>query len=155
MGDGQLVKNYIVIHHSLTPLDGHFQVPAIRKYHIETNGWANIGYHWILNQVNGHTEIVMGRFPFEQGAHCPQALMNKRGLGLCLVGNFDLEEPPIEMWERAIDFCFYLMRTNDIAPSHVIGHREAQAMGGIPPEQRKSCPGLKFDMDKLRAALVS
>jgi N-acetyl-anhydromuramyl-L-alanine amidase AmpD len=45
------------------------------------------------------------------------------------------------------------MKKYNIPRENVLGHREAQAIGGLPVEQRKTCPGKNFNMDAFRGAL--
>jgi hypothetical protein len=70
---------------------------AIRSWHVEGNGWADIGYHGvILNGVRTYRaayavaldgKIEPGRPEGQQGAHCKAGGMNAVSLGVCCVGN--------------------------------------------------------------------
>lgn len=147
------VKKYIVIHHSATKDGATFSWGAIRKYHTKTLGWSAIGYHAGIELVGDRYEILMGRYFDTQGAHCRDANMNTRGIGICFVGNYDEEKPPLEMWRLGAEFVQGIMRTFKIPYTHVIGHREAQAMGRVPLHKRKTCPGTMFDMERFRATI--
>jgi hypothetical protein len=146
-------KSYVVLHHSFSTDHGTLDVPAIRAYH-KSLGWKDVGYHFLLDRVGPDVEILFGRMPDQVGAHC-HGEMNKKAYGICLIGNFDIAPPPIDMWEKAVGLCQWLMEDHGIDPSRVIGHREAQAMAGLTPDQRKSCPGKLFNLDKFRVALSS
>lgn len=146
-------KTHIVIHHSLTSDGDTVSWDAIKKYHMEENGWRDIGYHFGVERVGSGYSVLLGRMPDEDGAHCKEAKMNSRGIGVCLVGNFDIAAPPAGQWEKALKLCYWLVRAYSIPYQHVIGHREGQAMGGLLPGARKSCPGTKFDMDRFRGDL--
>ena len=129
----------IIIHHSLTKDSQTVSVGAIRNYHIDINGWSDIGYHFLIEDLRGQTEIVVGRMPDRPGAHCRGN--NLDSIGICVVGNFDLKHPPIQSWEKAVALVKYLKRVFKI--DVVLGHNELNAS--------KSCPGKYFDMDKFRA----
>lgn len=147
------MKTHIVIHHSQTADDKMLSnVGAIRKHHVEVNGWRAIGYNWLLDRMAGRVEVVMGRLPDEDGAHA-EPHFNRVGIGVCCVGNYDVVTPPEDLLLELRRLVTYLMRANNIPVENVIGHREAQAIDGKPMAERKSCPGRLFDMDAFRASL--
>ena len=78
--------------------------------------------------------------------------MNSRGIGVCMIGNFDEAPPPEEQLEETVRLVRWLMRQFRIGIGNVIGHREAGAMAGLYYElgQYKSCPGKRLDMDAFR-----
>ena len=86
---------YIVIHHSGTR-DGS---PAgMDRYHREVRHMENgLAYHFVIG--NGHGmgdgEVALGRRWKGQldGGHLASESLNQVALGICLVGNFDKEEP--------------------------------------------------------------
>lgn len=94
----------ICVHHSLTA-DGKMlsSLEAIRRHHIEVNGWDEIGYHAIIEYVKGKARILTGRSTLYQGAH--ERMLNATHLGVCVVGNFDLEAPPVEVVDALIRYC--------------------------------------------------
>ncbi len=131
---------------------------AIRRYHMDPNGpykMREVGYHWGLERINGFYEILVGRTMSEPGAHCKEANMNRRGIGVCLVGNFDLAPPPDAQIERAVRLVSWLMEEFRIPRERVIGHRDAGRMVGLDWEkgQYKSCPGRMLSMDHFREQL--
>lgn len=146
-----MTKTHIVLHHSLTEDGKTVSWSAIRQYHVKTNGWRDIGYHFGIEDINGTLEILFGRLPNEDGAHCQDAGMNRKGIGICLVGNFDAQVPTTELWSKARGLVLYLMDAYKIPAENVIGHREAQA--SLPLSKRKSCPGKLFNMDRFRKDL--
>jgi N-acetylmuramoyl-L-alanine amidase len=169
-------KTHVVVHHSLTPDGRAVDWQGFRQFHTswrigdkmvsEAEGraaqaagaqveppWRDIGYHWGLEEINGQLEILAGRPDDDDGAHCPDANMNRVGIGFCVCGDYDTEVISSGKWNKALAFTRWLMRVHGIPRENVIGHREAQALGGRPPEKRKTCPGKTFNMDAFRAAL--
>lgn len=141
----------ITLHHSLTEDSKSVSWGAIRHYHVHDPGhrWSDIGYHWGVEWVGDDSgerryEILMGRVG-RQGAHVRGE--NDRNVGICLVGNFDLAEPPPEQWLLGLRLVSWLMDLHHIGVSQVKGHRE------YAPD--RSCPGLRFDLAKFRNCLVN
>lgn len=138
-------KTHIVIHHSLTADSSTVSWGAIRKYHINNNGFKEIGYHAGIELVGDYYEILIGRLENENGAHCPQSGMNRVGIGICCVGNFDVTLPPKEQWEKCLLLCRSIMARYGIPRENVLGHNELNPA--------KSCPGKLWDMNKFRKQL--
>lgn len=128
----------IIIHHSLTKDSETVSWGVIRNFHVNQNRWSDIGYHFGVENLRGQTEILLGRFPDRSGAHCRRN--NQNSIGVCFVGNFDIQRPPEESWAAGIKLCRYLMRTYNI--QIIQGHREL--------DPGKSCPGRLFNLDEFR-----
>jgi hypothetical protein len=146
---------FIIVHHSLTKDGLVVDWEAIRRYHVETNGWAAVGYHHGLERVGSAIIAQVGRPEFMPGAHCKEAGMNGRSIGICVVGNFDLAPPDLEMLKALRDLCFAVMVNYGIPVQNVIGHRDAGLMAGFDWRrgQYKTCPGRLFPMDALHSLL--
>lgn len=164
-------KRFIVLHHSATKDSGTVSWPAIEKFHRETNGWRDVGYHGGVEQVaplDGDLrdyayQALVGRPDYDVAAACKEAGMNAVGIHLCFVGGFDAAPPPKRMLEvGAQRFIIPWMREHGITPDRIIGHRDAGLMegkdwrkisaGGV--REYKSCPGAQFNIDAVRS-LVS
>ncbi len=134
----------IVIHHSAT-VDGiQENWSSIKEYHIKKRGWRDIGYHFGIEKVGTKLEYQIGRRLDWNGAHCVG--LNQTHLGICLVGNYDEIEPAQEQYEYLSNLIIIIRKFFDI--KEVIGHREA--IERLKNEPWKSCPGIKFDLDKVR-----
>jgi N-acetyl-anhydromuramyl-L-alanine amidase AmpD len=78
----------------------------------------------------------------QDGAHTLG--MNDKAIGICCVGNFDVQTPTETMLARLVPLLRWLMDVYGIPAKNVMGHRDYSP---------KSCPGKNFDMDALRARL--
>lgn len=153
------MKTHIVVHHSATADSGTVSWGAIERYHRETNGWSDIGYHAGVELVGDSYYSLIGRRPTWAGAACREANMNRSGLHVCCVGDYDQHPPTLGMIRCLIDRVILpWMEQYGITADNVIGHREAglsagfdfRAFGPDGKRQYKTCPGLAFDLDALR-----
>ncbi len=129
----------IIIHHSLTADSKTVSWGAIRRYHVETLGWVDIGYTYGIELIGGDFEILCGRMLDMPGAHTKG--QNTDSIGICMVGNFDLAPPLPKQWELLAKLCKSLCRVFDIKLSKIKGHRDFAD---------KTCPGKMVDMQLLR-----
>ena len=130
-------KSYIVLHHSATP-DGEVyrDFDSIKKAHL-AKGWKDIGYHWVIEKVNGVLIAIPGRPESIEGAHCHGK--NFDGIGVCCVGNFEVEIPSEELYAFVANVCRGIMLRHPI--KEIGGHRDYYAT---------ACPGKNFDMGRLK-----
>lgn len=141
-----LKRSHIMLHHSLTADGATVSWGAIRKYHVETNGWQDIGYHYGVERVGDQYEALVGRPENEIAAACKEGLMNTLAIHVCCVGNFDLEEPSDELLEVLCHRVLLpVMLRHEIPSSKIVGHRDYA--------HYKTCPGAKFDLGKVRRIL--
>jgi len=131
---------YVVLHHSLTKDNETVSWGAIRTYHTSNLGWSDIGYHWGVENINGHYEILVGRTMSQTGAHTKEMNMNTQGIGICCVGNFDVEPPPDTQLISLSRIVTWLMKEYKIPQEHIIGHRDAG-------------PGSMFNMEHFKSLL--
>lgn len=127
----------IIIHHTHNP---ELTLLTTHKFHQEKLKWAGIGYNYLIEK---ESTIFEARGMYI-GAHAVKH--NIDSIGIALVGNFDIYLPTDEQLESLIEICIYLMFKYDIEPNKVLGHRELEGV-------TKSCPGLKFDMNRFRELL--
>lgn len=150
-----LKKTHIVLHHSATADGPTVSWQAIRHYHVGTNGWSAIGYNFGIELVGDEYEAFVGRSLRLAGAHCKEASMNRVGIGICVVGNFDLAPPDTYQLAALKSLVLDLMLTYGIPPENVIGHRDAGLLAGYDWQrgQYKSCPGKFFPLADFRERL--
>jgi hypothetical protein len=139
-----------MVHHSLTSDGATVSWAAIEKYHRETNGWRDIGYHAGIEIVTADEglkayrfQALVGRAPDEMAAACPQGRMNELALHVCVVGNFDVVTPTAEMYAvLARRVILPWRRMFGISIENIVRHHDFNAA--------KSCPGAKFSIETVR-----
>jgi len=131
---------YIVIHHSAT-LNGN--VAIFRDYHINHNGWADIGYHYVICNGNGGPdgEVQEGRNILFAGAHAPGR--NNDSVGICLVGDFIKGRPTNAQMIALYPLLRELIRKYPITPERILAHKEVN---------QTDCPG-SLDVNAIRTVL--
>ena len=125
-----MIPNKIIVHHSLTKDSQTVSWGAIRKYHIETNGWDDIGYQFGIELINDHYEILMGRRPDLIGAHTIG--QNDQSIGVCVVGNYDVDPVPNKLKNEIQKLLTWLLLNYQIPSKEIYGHCEFST---------KTCPG--------------
>lgn len=128
-----------------------------------TEPWIDIGYHMGVEELispipsmENPVFVQFGRDLSKPGAHAVG--FNTEGYGVCVLGKFDEVEPDPAQWHTALAVVRGLMVKDNIPPENVLGHwetfiRTGKAKNKNAAQAIKSCPGLKFDMDKFRADL--
>lgn len=134
----------IIIHHSLTPDGSTLSWSAIHHYHVNHNGWSDIGYHAGIEEVEGRYVCLFGRPDVVPGAHTLGH--NDSSLGFCFVGNFDERAPDEQRMRVAArrvlaPWCIRF----GIRPGYIVGHRRFA---------EKSCPGSKFRVERLQQIVM-
>lgn len=140
---------YIVLHHSAAD-EGSFG--SIDRYHRETKGWDECGYHFVIGNgtESGDGEIeVGGRWTHQKhGAHTKHLEhleYNERGIGICLVGDFERHAPTPKQIAAARDLVAFLQQRYGVPDSNVTTHGELLG-------NRTECPGTHFPLDAIVAA---
>ena len=135
---------YIVLHHSAS-LGGSAQI--FDQWHRE-KGWRGLAYHFVIGNGTdqGDGVIIAGPrwFSQEAGAHANAAEYNEHGIGICLVGNFDLQPPTQAQLEATALLVKTLCRQFAIAGSQIVGHNQIRRGGST------ACPGKLFSIEQFR-----
>lgn len=136
----------IVIHHSASSKD----TPAgMNQAHLD-RGWdRGLGYHFVIgNGVNyPDGKLFVGQRWKGQvtGAHCkasagryfgalrPNNYFNDRGVGICLVGNFEETQPTPRQIETCRQLVAWLFSNTSVAPGDMYGHGQVT--------NKTACPG--------------
>ena len=111
-------------------------------------GWRDIGYHYVINNGTYRPDglVEVGRAETESGAHCSADGMNFKSIGICLVGNFDIDKSTVAQMEALEKLCKDIMAQYKIPVSKVLGHGEVKGAA-------TNCPGRHFDMAEFRKRL--
>ena len=129
--------DYIVIHCAATKASMDIGLTEIRKWHVQDNGWRDVGYHYIIRR-NG--EVELGRSIRDTGAHA--AGYNHKSVSVCMVGGM-AEDNSAEanftpqQWTALLDLIKQLKI--QYPEADVIGHNEIS---------QKECPS--FDVQKWK-----
>lgn len=132
----------IVIHHAGFPdADKDSSAEEIHKFHQEVNGWAGIGYHYVIRKDG---TIEQGRKPLAVGAHAYHH--NKNSVGICVAGNFDLGKPNHKQMDSLKLLTAWLCQKYELNPMKrgvIVGHRNLNDT---------DCPGknLYSKLDEIR-----
>lgn len=109
-------------------------VDAIRRYHIESNGWSDIGYHWLIDRKG---KEYPGRPEELAGAHAYGANLDSIGINL-MYGDQDSQvtQASIDTLIKRIDA---ICDRYDLNPTSktIIGHRDVIAT---------ECPGIVYPL---------
>lgn len=137
----------ILVHHSAGKDTRELQYDDIERYHERVRGWADIGYHRVVERVEDAYVTIYARPLWRPGAHCPG--QNSKAIGWCLVGDFTKDSPPgdqlIEAARGIAEMILVLGLDHDIAKT-VQPHRAFKAT---------QCPGNSFPMDRLHRLIAA
>ena len=140
-------REFIVLHHTDDPTQGP-QFNKVNAYH-KAKGFPKsslgfyVGYHYFIG-FDG--TIKVARAEWETGAHCNAKLMNFRGIGIALAGDFTLRPPNEAQISALATLVKDIQQRNKIADDHVLNHRDCKPT---------SCPGMDLVtivLDRKRTA---
>lgn len=136
--------NRIIVHHSATTQGG---AASFDRHHRLKCGMKNgLAYHFVIG--NGTStkdgEIEVGnRWKTQiQGGHVRSEKLNKTSIGICLVGNFEVQRPTKLQMKALGDLTFYLKEKLLGGRPEVVGHRDVQDT---------LCPGKNFPLYHYRS----
>ena len=129
--------DYIVVHCAATNPSMDIGADTIRDWHVNGNGWRDIGYHLVIRRDGS---VEKGRDINDSGALA--AGYNSKSIGLCLVGGM-AEDNSAEDNFTAQQWTSLLATVKelevDFPNAKVIGHNEIS---------EKECPS--FDVQKWK-----
>ena len=161
-GSGQVVKKlwmadveetqweYIIVHHSATESGS---VESIHEEHLkrrdaEGNHWLGIGYHFVIGNGHGIQDgTVQPTFRWNEqvhGAHSGSEVFNSRGIGICLIGNFEKSPPSKAQLDSLKTLVKVLSIRHRITPEKFMGHAAVKTT---------ACPGKHFPLNEVRQVI--
>ena len=128
---------YLVVHCSATKPSMDIGLREIKRWHVDDNGWRDVGYHYIIRR---HGEVELGRSNRDTGAHA--AGYNHKSISLCMVGGMAEDNSAennftAQQWTALLDLVKQIKV--DYPEANVIGHNEIS---------EKECPS--FDVQKWK-----
>lgn len=159
------VPTHLIVHHSAGANTSSNFAGVVAYYwdlHVNTNGWDDIGYNWLIDP-NG--VVYEGRGSGNTGAHF--SCLNSGTSGICLIGDYRTAQPSLASLQALSELLLFEACLNGINPAgqsthassqlnlrHVSGHRDANsATVGCPAGT--VCPGqVVYDkLDSLALAI--
>lgn len=138
-----MIWTEIIVHHSASPDSDDPDTPSITRWHVEGRGWSDVGYHFLVELVDGKYEVCSGRPLAKVGAHCIGH--NKTGIGVCFVGDFSSRPVPEAQMQAGAELIARLMHEWNIPIQKVSPHKKFWAT---------ACPGERFDITLLRQMVL-
>lgn len=128
----------VIVHHSAGNDGPAVNVQEIKRIHVQERGWEDIGYHFLIDEVNGIPQIYCGRNLEFEGAHCPG---KNDYVGVCVIGNFSKSEPSAAKLEKLSSLLKGLMFWYKLTPEQIHKHSDFKAT---------ACPGEKFPWKSIK-----
>jgi len=119
-------KTHIVVHHTAVSYNKNpDQFEATNNYHKGLNFPKSImgyyvGYHY---EISKNGRLYQGRHDDEMGAHTTQENMNEDSIGICLDGDFDIENPTEVQCITLLKIIRELQKKHGIEDGNVDPHR--------------------------------
>lgn len=140
----------IVIHHSAGEVGGKWRFDRLHR--APPRNWNELGYHFVIGNGSdtpeGAIEVGSRWTKQKHGAHCktPDNYYNDRGVGICLVGNYENHSPSAAQMQALARLVRFLQQRSGIPRSRILAH--GQITG------HTACPGTYFSLGKLHTMLA-
>lgn len=139
---------YIVIHHSAGNYGNIEFLQEVHRQRQSNDPIDAIPYHYVIGNGNG---MKMGEVASDWrkenhiwGAHVSgrNSDRNFRGLGICMIGNFEEVQVPEEQYQSLLKLTRQLVKEHAISHENITGH-------GLTLGETTLCPGRHFPMERL------
>lgn len=122
----------LTIHHTVSPPDR--SIESIASYHVNSNGWPGIGYHFVIKDTGIiYQTNYLETKSYHAGSYAAPGDENAVSVGVTLQGDFTNAPPPQAQLDAARELVAHL---KSVLPSvtAVLGHRQM-------PGASTACPG--------------
>lgn len=133
----QKIEHLVIHHTSRIQMD----VFEAHEFHQQERGWSGIGYNYFIEK-NG--DIVEGR-GHNVGAHVYGH--NRTTLGICITGDFEIEQPTDAQYRSLIKLCDHLLKEHSLPVDCIVGHRDL--------DSKTSCPGKNVNFAIIRNKVLA
>lgn len=143
------IPTHLVVHHSAGPNSSNDWAAIVRSYwvlHVNTNGWSDIGYNWLIDangvlyqgrqfHSNGSDDVL--------GAHFSGT--NGNTMGVCVMGTYTSTSPTLNAFRSLVRILAYKASQKNIAPlgssyhsnsgltlNNICGHRDGVGVTECP-----------------------
>lgn len=140
---------YIIIHHSASD-EGNALL--FHRSHMNYRGFSRgLGYHFVIDngtygKPKGYIEVSPRWIKQQDGAHCKASGMNRKSIGVCLVGNFSKRNLSDKQLSALVYLVNILRRRYNVPLKNIMGH-------GQVPNAATECPGTMFPWNRFFALL--
>jgi len=118
---------HLCIHHSA--VSGAVPVEHVAQYHVESQGWPGIGYHYYVKPDGAIYQTQrLETVSFHVNHN------NDYSVGICVSGDFTYAPPPQVQIDAAAQLTAWLLQELAIPEPNILGHKEF-------PSNDTSCPG--------------
>jgi len=137
---------FLVLHHSATTSGSVESIHSDHRSRKDSNGksWLGIGYHFVIGNGHGMPDgEISATFRWTRqlhGAHSGSLRHNDRGIGICLIGNFEESKPTAAQRESVTRLIQSLADRYNIPRKRIIGHYQVRAT---------ACPGRHFPLKEV------
>lgn len=153
---------HLIVHHaagSNTSSNWAAVVASIWNYHVNSNGWCDIGYNWLIDP-NGVLYVGRGGGNNVVGAH--MCGYNQKTMGVCMLGDYNTATPSTASMNKLTELLAWKCCNSNINPlgsgtitsypgtmNNISGHKDGCAPGYT------DCPGTNLynQLSALRVAV--
>lgn len=130
---------HIIIHHTASADDPiSMEYDNIRDYHKRIRKWRHIGYHFLIESIEGGSVCIVGRTLGQVGAHAKG--WNTHAIGVAVVGNYEENPLPRHKLEHLVEVVSGLAVAFDIPTENIMRHSDVADT---------LCPGKNFPWNEF------